>query len=179
MLDFGAKWRPLPDWDALRLEGQNVEATAVTNLHEILVSGDLGRALDALADGITPSGAADIARGDPYALRLGRERLLLVGTDDWAAAPGWHGDGGFAVTPFPGGDVVFEITGRRAADLLAAGLNHPLEDRRGSVLSRFADVTVALYRYGQPETWRIHVERPLAGYLWHWLETQLACGAVR
>lgn len=115
---------------------------------------------------ITP--AFDLApnerRGDtPYWLWLAPDRALRVGA---GAAPE-----GF-VSDMTDGLATFEISGPRAAEIVAMGCTL---DPRGPALAPgrcaqtvFAGVKVVLYAHGLPGTFRLHAERTLAAYLLEW-----------
>lgn len=173
MFDFGRKWTPVPDWERAVIDEAGVKVTALTQLHELMVSGDIEAGLASLCAGVHAQGPEGRVQGEPYALRLARDRVLLVAaTSQPGLRTGWHG-AGFAVSDLTGGHVVFEITGPVASDLLAQGVYHPLEGRTGSVLSRIAGLTVAVYAREDAGTWRVHVERAMAAYLWQWLAAQV------
>ena len=108
------------------------------------------------------------------ALRLAPDRMLFVrrdGTSDQSAVFGWSDDG-FAVTDVSDGFVLFDVTGPAAPDLMALGANYDFggkpAGRAESASMLFAGLKAAVARI--PGGWRLHVERPHATAIWHWLQ---------
>ncbi len=98
----------------------------------------------------------------PLVLWLAPDRRLVVA--EGAAAPP---EGDF-VSDVTDGLVVIEVSGPRAADLLAMGtaLDPAALAPGHCAQTAFAGVKIVLYRHG--ETVRLHVERPLAPWLLDW-----------
>jgi sarcosine oxidase gamma subunit len=166
--DYGRKWAELPDWSSARLEAEGVAVRAIECPAQYLVSGDLeafGRASGCDAQGV---GALGQTTGEDYSLRLGRDRLMVVGGCP-GTSPGWNA-GGFAVTDVGAAWLVLEVSGPRSMDLLSRGSTLDPVNPGPSAMAGFASVPVVLYHHGSSSTLRIHVERGLAGYLWAWFE---------
>ena len=83
--------------------------------------------------------------------------------------PGWHD--GWAATPADDVDAVLEIGGAGLQALVAEATSADLDGGSPSAAIMFAGIACLLYRTGQTIA-RLHVERPLATYVWHWLETR-------
>ena len=64
---------------------------------------------------------------------------------------------------------MLEIDGAGLAALVAEATSADLDAGSPSAAIMFAGIPCLLYRTGQT-TARLHVERPLATYVWHWLE---------
>ncbi|HVJ34644.1 MAG TPA: sarcosine oxidase subunit gamma family protein [Terriglobia bacterium] len=174
MFDRGRFWSPVPEWQQSRIERPDLWISAVRSAGPIcLVSGNLGAFLT--AQGLERClGPRDICGAQRYALRLAPDRLLYVGDGASAgeAQPSFGWSDGIAVTDVSDGYLLFDILGRSAANIMRLGsaydydsLEKPAEE---SAMTLFAGIKVALKRL---ETgWRLHVERPAATALWHWLE---------
>jgi sarcosine oxidase gamma subunit len=169
MRDFATKWTAPPDWTAW-LTAPGLEITTVVGLEQALVSGDLAAALADLAGGAEASGAYAVATGDPYALRLARDRALIVSSRPIACRVGWH-PRGYAATPMSAGYHVFELAGSGLPGLLARATTLDLASASPSATIVFAGVAAILYR--REGKARLHVERGLAPYLWRWLEVSV------
>lgn len=169
MRNLAEKWPIPPRWEAAVLQRDDVTARTVSGLNQLLVSG----AFDAWnrASGMSGAGvgAADVASGDRYAVRVARDRMLVVSERLLSIEAGWH-DKGFAVTAMDAALHVFEISGAGVDRLLARGTT--LDPRNGSPAASllFAGVNVVLYRFDEARKIRVHVDRGLAPYLWEWLE---------
>lgn len=167
MRDRGLFWSPAPDWTTARIEGDGYSVRRVLDFRQTLVSGDLGAAFAQLMPGASEIGLWSVAQAEPFALRIGRDRALLVSPDPLAAAPGWRN--GYVATPCDDAYAILEISGVALREIVAEGTSVDIEAGSRSAAVLFAGVTVFLYRIG-PETARLHVEAPLAAYLWAWLE---------
>lgn len=167
MHDRGQFWSPAPDWTTARIEGDGYSVRRVLDFGQTLVSGDLGAAFAELMRGLPEIGLWSVAQAEPFAVRIGRDRALLVSPGPLAAAPGWRN--GYVATPCDDAYAILEISGVSLREIVAEGTAVNIEAGSRSVAVLFAGVTVFLYRIG-PETARLHVEAPLAAYLWAWLE---------
>ncbi len=157
MRDVSAKW-PLIDTDSLALEGPGVALYSLRLERQTLVSGAGARA------GFTerlgaPVGWPAPARGEAYALGLGRDRLLLV--NDPALEDGWDARAGLAVSDMSGGYAVFGLRGPGIGAVLArAGEIDPTRPSR-SVARLFLGLEVLLYWHeaapGGEQALRLHV----------------------
>ncbi|MEW9613242.1 sarcosine oxidase subunit gamma family protein [Shinella sp. S4-D37] len=171
MLDLSRTWRPEPDWAEACLAGPGITILAITSLTQRLVSGDLGRFL-AQYDLGGDVGGLKVASGERYAVRLARDRMLVVGLATDECADGWHA-AGYAVTSIGSGQRVLEMRGEGVRDLLARAVTVDPDHAGPSAAMPFGGVTCAVYCHEGPQALRVHVERGLAASLWEWLECQL------
>ncbi|HVJ40286.1 MAG TPA: hypothetical protein VM639_02265 [Dongiaceae bacterium] len=174
MFDRGRFWSPVPAWQQSSLERPDFRISAVRTAGPIcLVSGNLGAFLTAqrLERCLGPR---DICGAQRYALQLAPDRLLYVGDGASTGQPqlsfGWSE--GIAVTDVSDGYLLFDVLGRSAVDIMRLGGAYDYDSleraAEESAMTLFAGIKVALMRL---ETgWRLHVERPAATALWHWLE---------
>ncbi len=167
--DFGANWSPTPDWDSIRIEGRGVSISTCRPERMVIVNGNLQAALQHAGVASAPVGWPDIAREDRYAVRLARDRALIVGAS--ALQPGWH-EQGYAVSRSEDAFVVFEISGPGTEDLLSFGAEVFFDKPSGSAARLLAGLAVILYRYDRELCVRAHVARPRAAALLKWLQIQ-------
>lgn len=167
MDDRGQFWNPQPDWGTARIERDGYSVRGIPGLGQTLVSGNLGAALADLMPDAPEAGLWSVAEGEPLAVRIARDRALLVSSSPLGVAPGWRE--GYVATPCDDACAVLEISGAALREIVAEGTFVDIEAGSRSAAVLFAGVTVFLYRTG-PETARLHVEAPLAAYLWAWLE---------
>lgn len=135
----------------------------------LMISGDLAaaRACYALP---APGGLLSHQTGETYALRLSRDRMLIIGHDLPEAEAGW--DGQAALTPMPGAYAIVALDGPAVPDLLARSTAVDLDRESPSAAIGFAGITALLCRHDTGT--RLHVERGLAPYLIGWVRSVLA-----
>ena len=173
MRDRGLFWSPVPDWSRADIQYQALAVTALSTQAAWLVSGSLGEFLQRRG-GLPCVGPREACATGTYALRLAPDRLLFVRRDsvlEGSMAFGWSNDG-FAVTDVSDGFVFFDITGPAGLDLMALGASYDFGGKPGgpaeSASMHFAGLRAAVARI--PAGWRLHVERPHAAAMWHWLQ---------
>lgn len=170
MHNLAAKWPRFPDWSSSVLDRPGFVATSVSGLKQYVVSGDLD-AFNTKSNLATPAvGALAIAGGDPYALRLARDRQLVVGPADMQVECGWI-DGRFAVTDLSAGLHVFDVRGNSLDGLLERATTIDPNRPGASASIAFAGLNAIVYFREEAATLRVHVDRALAAYLWTWLES--------
>ena len=166
-------WSPVPDWPQARLRGERVTVTPVPVVVAWWVSGDATSFL--ARHGLSRAlGPRDTTDDEKYALRYAPDRLLFV-----SAAPALDDFGsqadGSAITDISDGMMIFDIQGEGAAELMAQGGEYPFAAAPGlateSASLRFASFRLAVMR--RPNGWRLHIERPWAPALWHWLQAHV------
>lgn len=170
MLDHAHKWPEPLDWLATRIALDGLSVRSIMGMPQFYVSGDLDRfrAAHSLAE---PVGLMGMASGERYALRMARDRMLVVGVDGDALTMGWNDDG-YAVTRMSSALHVFEIAGTLARALVARGCVFDDRDPGPCSTIQFAGITVSLYCHGKADVLRLHVDRGLAPYLWTWINAQ-------
>ncbi|AOF92877.1 sarcosine oxidase subunit gamma family protein [Sinorhizobium sp. RAC02] len=171
MLDIARKWQPEPDWVQARLTGRAVDIRALAGVTQRLVSGDIDR-FRARYDLGKDIGALGLAFGDRYAVRVARDRLLVIGLSSVEMADGWH-DEGYAVSTVSSALRLFEATGEGVRDLLARATTVDPDHPGPCAAMPFGGVMGTVYQHINAETLRIHIDRGLAAYLWEWFECQL------
>lgn len=167
MHDRGQFWNPQPDWGTARIERDGYSVRGIPGLGQTLVSGNLDAALADLMPGAPEIGLWSVVEAESFAVRIGRDRALLVSPAPLDIAPGWRN--GYVATPCDDACAILEVSGTALREIVAEGTSVDIEAGSRSAAVLFAGVTVFLYRTG-PETARLHVEAPLAAYLWAWLE---------
>ena len=169
MRDLTTSWPAVPAWTDVSLDCDGLTARTVTPHSQHLVSGNL--AAFAAKAGLPDTGAGlfGAASGERYALRLARDRMLVIDGPAKALAPGWHVDG-YAVTDVSALYHVFEFAGDGIAALLEEAMFVDPNIESPSAASMFAgQPALVCYHEGRL---RLHVERGHAPYIWQWLEAR-------
>lgn len=135
-----------------------------------LISGDLDAALAALAPGAAMVGIGGASDMRPVALRIARDRALLL-TDTATSVAGWC-DPGYAVSPADGLYACLAITGPGARDLIAEGTSVDPGGASPSAAVLFAGCPCLLS--GTEGGWRLWVETPMLTYMTGWLAGRCA-----
>lgn len=131
----------------------------------LMVSGDLGAALAALAPGAPFVGCGGDAPEGPHAIRVARDRAILVTPQPLGVAPGWHG--GHAVSPADDLYAVVSLSGPRMEDIAAACTATPLDGSSPSATTLFAGLGAHVTRQGAALV--VRVQQPDAAALWSML----------
>ena len=167
MHDRGQFWNPQPDWGTARIERDGYSIRRVPGLGQTLVSGEIDVAIAEFTPDAPEAGLWSVVEAEPFAVRIARDRALLVSPAPLGVVPGWRN--GCAVTPCDDAYAILEVSGTALREIVAEGTSVDIEAGSRSAAVLFAGVTVFLYRT-RPETARLHVEAPLVAYLWAWLE---------
>ncbi|RBP17529.1 hypothetical protein DFR50_10220 [Roseiarcus fermentans] len=160
------------DWAPARLiEGTLVarpgfSARAPAGLGRTLVSGDLAAALAALAPGAPVLGLYEPAPKTAHALRIARDRALVVTPAPIGAEDGWRD--GWCATTVDDGWATIEVEGDGAPSVLMQGCAADLAAGSPSAAVLFAGFRVLLAR--TPGGFSLHVERPWLEALSTWLD---------
>ncbi len=167
MPDRGKFWPAVPDWSAASIRRPNLEIAVARAQSIWLISGDLAKFL-AQHHGGAALGPRDTIAGGIYALRRAPARLLSVGSTQ--VASGWSD--GVATTDVSDGYLLVDVTGPSAPDVMAMGAEYDFAAKPAlateSATMLFAGLKLSVARIAGG--WRLHVERPWAAALWHWLE---------
>jgi hypothetical protein len=169
MRDLTTSWPPVPDWRHARLYRDDITVRSIFVASQHLVSGNLeGFAAKA---GLPDQGAGAFAEvsGERYALRIARDRILMVNGRADALDPGWHEDG-YAVTDVSAMYHVFEIEGGGMDALIGEAMFIDPNGQSPSASTMFAGQGAIVYRHDG--RLRVHVERGFAPFLWQWLEAR-------
>ena len=164
--DFASKWAPVPDWDSVHIDRPDVAISCCRPGAMVVVNGGFHAALDLAGIDSAPVGWPDVARGRSYAVRLARERVLIVGGTDLAS--GWH-ESGFAVSRAEDAAVVFEASGPGTGELLSSGAEVFFDHPSACAVRVLAGMPVILYRHDREYRVRMHVARPSAAGFFSWL----------
>ncbi len=167
--DSAVKWTPFPDWSQAAIDREGWTVRPVPALSQALVSGDVAAALAAHAPRAGEVGLWDLATSDPVAVRIARDRCLLVSSEPLDLPFGWHD--GWAASPAGSAWFVVELAGAALGAVLREGTAADLAGGSRSASLLFAGVPALLYRTAE-ERARLHVETGHGPYLWRWLEAR-------
>ena len=157
-------------WDAPRgadaaFAAENVTVSTVHPERQTIVSGP--DVLDRIELPVVEW--PQVARESRYALSLRRDRALVVNGPD--LPEGWDAAAGRAVTDASDAYRVLAVSGPGAFDLLSRGLELDLKTPSRSVSRLAFGIEALLYRFGDDESFRIHVNASQAETLWKHLTT--------
>jgi hypothetical protein len=161
MLDRSTFW-PAPGLTVLT--GEGLAVTLLPPVPQLMVSGDLP--VFCRAHGLpAPVGLLAEVTLPRHALRLARNRMLVVGDEVDNAAAGWID--GAAVTPMTGALGVVEIAGSNRMQVFARASAIDPRGQSPSAALQFAGVTAALCQTA--DALRLHLDRGLVAYLMDWI----------
>jgi len=158
-------WAPARRAEGLLIERPRLVARALAARGQALISGDLEAAVAGLAPGAPLLGLYALAPTGAHALRIARDRALLVTPAPLGAIGGR--DFWFA-TSVDDGWAAVEVEGADAPCALAQGTAADLDAGSPSAAARFADMRCLILR--TDSGFRLHVEAPWLEALLAWLE---------
>ena len=163
------KWTPAPDWSTARLTRPDWRAEVVGGLFQTLLTGDLAAAFASQHPQPASIGLWQIAPACA-AIRIARDRALLVSSQSFAPDWGWRDDG-WAASDASDAYSVLSLIGPALRALVAEATSADIDGASRSAAIQFAGAPALLYRVAEDEA-RLHVETALAPYVWRWLETR-------
>jgi sarcosine oxidase gamma subunit len=168
MRDLTSNWPAIPDW-ASEIDQNDIVVRNAFPESQHLVSGNLTSF--ATAAGLADEGAGAFARvsSEHYALRIARDRILVVNGAADAMDAGWHEDG-YAITDVSALYHVFEIEGDGTDALIGEAMFVDPNAQSPSAMTMFAGQQAIVY-YHEGRL-RVHVERGFAPYIRQWLEAR-------
>ena len=159
-------WAPARRAEDVLIDRPRLTAHALSGRGSTLVSGDLQRAVAALAPGAPTLGLYALARDGPHALRIARDPALLITPQPLGTADGCRD--GWCATSLDDGWAAIDIAGEDAPLALAQGTAADLEAGSPSAAVRFAGLRCLLAR--TEAGFRLHLEAPWLTALLTWLE---------
>lgn len=132
----------------------------------VLISGDLDAALAVLAPGAPVLGLGAECPAPPFAVRIARDRALLVTDRPLDMLPGWN-DAGFAATPADDQWSQVHVAGPDACEVIAEGTAADPDGGSPSAALRFAGLTCLLLR--RDGGFLLFVEASQRWFLGDWL----------
>lgn len=162
MHDRSIFWSPPPEVGAC-LSGPDLTIRLLPPVPQIMISGDLDQALQGY-DLPGTVGLMGQTHGPAYAVRLARNRMLVVGRETGPDTPAWQQ--GVAHSSMTGALAVLDISGPASMELVARGAAIDPATQSPSATLVFAGVTAVLYRH--ETAIRLHIDRGLLAYLFDW-----------
>ena len=159
-------WAPARRGTGTLIDQPRLTARALTGRGHALVSGDLEAAIAALAPGAPLLGLYAVAPEGAHALRIARDRALLVTPAPLRAADGWRD--GWSATCVDDGWAAIDVEGPDAPSALAQGTSADLAANSHSAAVLFAGFRCLLVRTAAG--FRLHVEAPWLEALLTWLD---------
>ncbi|PCI02963.1 MAG: hypothetical protein COB78_11810 [Hyphomicrobiales bacterium] len=165
MRDFAEKWTPVPDWEKQKIEAAGFSVHRLFGLHQTLISAATG--LDPVKN--KPIGWGPIAKGNDYAIQISRDRILQVSDKPTKQPFGWQMKG-FATSCANDLYAVFEISGKDCNQVFARASTLNWRGESKSASMQFSKLNALVYRHGEENKLRVHIDSPYATYFWTWLE---------
>ena len=159
-------WAPARRAEGTLIQRPRLTARALTGHGATLLSGDLEAAIAALAPAAPLLGLYAMAPESAHALRIGRDRALLVTRAPLAAADGWRDR--WCATCVDDGWTAIDVEGFDAPSALAQGTSANLAANSPSAAVLFAGLRCLLVR--TEAGFRLHVEAPWLEALLTWLD---------
>jgi sarcosine oxidase gamma subunit len=155
-------WQPARRAEGILVDRSRLSGRPLIGRGHTLISGDLEAAIGALAPAAPLLGLYARAPEGAHALRIGRDRALLVTPTPRGAADGWRE--GWCATAVDDGWVAIDVKGHDAPLVLSQGTSADLFAGSPSAAILFAGLRCLLLRTAAG--FRLHVEA-------HWLEALL------
>jgi sarcosine oxidase gamma subunit len=159
-------WTPARGAKGALIAKPGLSARARGRIGQTLISGDLDAALAALAPGAPFVGLYGMAPDRAHALRIARDKALLVTPAPIRAAEGWRE--GWSATSVDDGWVALDVKGSHAPLVLMQGTAADLTAGSPSAALLLAGRRCLLARI--EAGFRLHVERPWLEALLTWLD---------
>ena len=161
MRDDSSRWLPARGLDREDVKGEGVILSVYQPRRQTLISGSYAAGLQ--LTGLSGAGGwPDAVTGETYAVRLRRDRLLVVNGEE--IADGWQGEAGLAVSDMTFAYAVIDISGAKALGLLRHGAELDLAPS-AAVVREFSGYGILLYSRG-PEAFRLHIRRSHLDAIW-------------
>lgn len=156
MTDRSTCWPAPTDWTSARIEAVGVTVTASHGDRGVFLLSGPGKAI------------APLVKDHPGTLlEIAPDRAMLVTDTQAGLQDGWH-PSGLAISDLSDAHICFDIRGPGAAALLALGsASLAIDPAPRAAAVGFAGVTLLVEPLADGA--RLHVERPQAPHLWHWL----------
>lgn len=150
--------------DSLKLDGATVRLPRPGGA--LLISGNLKAAINRLAKGAVFTGLFEQQGQGAFAIRIARDRALLVTPSPLDVQAGWQRPG-YMVTPADDLYVAVSVAGGNSGALMESMMNLPASSSSPSASTMFAGMPALVT--GIEGGYCIRVERSLAAALWHQL----------
>ncbi len=170
MPDPMAKWTPVPDWRTVSLMRDGWSLKPVPGLGRTIVIGRIAEAIASIAPDCPMLGLWEIAQTPAFAIRMSRDKAMIVSPEPLGLTPGWNA-GGWAVTPADSGYLAFELAGDELDAIIREATTTDVWAGSRSAAIVFAGVACLMVRTA-PKTALLHVETGRDAYIWRWLETR-------
>jgi hypothetical protein len=160
------KWPPARHIDGMLIDRPRLQARALSGRGSAMISGDIEAAIAALAPGAPILGLYALAPEGAHALRIARDRALLVTPASLGAADGWRE--GWCATSVDDGWAAVDVAGPDAPLALSQGTSADLAGGSPSAAVLFAGLRCLLVR--TEAGFRLHVEAPWLEALLTWMD---------
>ncbi len=167
MRDDRDKWAPALGAERPAIKNKHLQLSVVKTECQTLISGPYKKCLD-ICNLPQATGWPQIATGHNYAVRLRRDRILVV--DGPSLDDGWHDNAGVSVSDMSSAYILVEIKGDAALDLLNRGVDLDIDIASGSVVRSFRGFDVFIYRWQSETQFRMHCQHASLEAIWQLLQ---------
>lgn len=155
MRDDRSKWPAVQSETVPDVEHSGISVRQIALLRQTVVSGAFEDCMALSGMNTSVGGGSDIAVGESYVLRQRRDRILVVNGP--AVLDGWNDKHNVAVSDMTAAYAVIELSGGKAEQLIATGTEFDTQLVSPSVSRLWHGFGILLYRYGDGDTYRMHV----------------------
>ena len=173
--DFSSKWSEASVRPGLELQCDGLHLLVSDPQNVQIATGNVGAAMHAAKLDSAPAGWPDIVVGPSYAVRLSRDRVMLVNA--LSLTEGWD-HRGFGISRSESAGIVVEVRGKKLSSFLSRGAEISPGNQSASATRLFAGFAVVLYRFLQDDQIRIHISRPLAPAFFTWCRLNFEAGFI-
>jgi len=167
MRDDRNKWTAALGINRPPVKNEHLRLAVINTQRQTLISGPYTRCLD-ICKLAQATGWPQIITGNNYALRLRRDRILVV--DGPSLDDGWHHDAGVSISDMSSAYVLVEIKGESALELLNRGADLNVDIASGSVARNFRGFDVLIYRWQSQTQFRMHFLHANLEAIWSLLQ---------
>jgi len=167
MRDDRHKWAPALGRKYPPINNPHLSISVVNTGRQTLISGPYKKCLEA-GKLTQAAGWPKIVTAQHYALRLRRDRILLVNGP--ALSDGWQEDAGICVSDMSSAYITIEISGECALELLNRGTDLSIDAASASVARNFRGYEVLIYRWQSPTQFRLQCHHGNLQAIWHLLQ---------
>ena len=173
--DFSSKWSEANVRPGLELQCDDLHLFVSDPQNIQIATGNVGAAMRAAELVSAPAGWPDIVVGTSYAVRLSRDRVMLVNA--LSLTEGWD-HRGFGISRSESADTVVDVRGKKLSSFLSRGAEISPENQSVSATRLFAGFGVVLYRFLMDDQIRIHISRPQAPAFLTWCRLNFKAGFI-
>ena len=154
------------------IKGRDLAIEIESQPRQTIISGPYAAALAYAGLDMPAVGSGDVAQGESYAVRLRRDRILVVGGP--LLENGWVPSAEVAISDMSQGYAVLTLNGAGALPMLQTGTEYEFTSSSGSASRLWNGYPCLMYRFAVPTQFRLHVPTAYLDAIWDMLVRQAA-----